>query len=96
MLERLLHVRELHDPVSPTVRGESLPEAQQLVDGIVGELKAAGVTGEGAVRPSTGGSPAGPILEYAREVGAGLIVIGSHGRSFPVLTGTPRPTRPEE
>ena len=62
MLEKLLHVRELHYPV----------------------------------RPSTGGSPAGPILEYAREVGAGLIVVGSHGHPVPVLTGTPRPTRPEE
>jgi nucleotide-binding universal stress UspA family protein len=41
-----------------------------------------GVTAEGAVRPSTGGSPAGPILEYAREVGAGLIVVGSHGHSI--------------
>jgi nucleotide-binding universal stress UspA family protein len=77
----VLHVRELHYPVPPTVRGESLQEAQQLVDGIVEELKAAGVTAEGAVRPSTGGSPAGPILEYAREVGTGLLVVGSHGHS---------------
>jgi len=56
----VLHVRELHYPVPPTVQGESLQEAQQLVDGIVEELKAAGVTAEGAVRPSTGGFPAGP------------------------------------
>jgi nucleotide-binding universal stress UspA family protein len=77
----VLHVRELHYPVPPTVRGESLQEAQQLVDGIVEELKAAGVTAEGTVRPSTGGSPAGPILEYAREMGSGLIVVGSHGHS---------------
>jgi nucleotide-binding universal stress UspA family protein len=54
--------------VPPTVRGESLQEAQQLVDGIVEELKMAGVTAEGAVRPSTGGSPAGPILEYAHKL----------------------------
>jgi hypothetical protein len=64
----VLHVRELHYPVPPTVRGESLQEAQQLVDGIVEELKMAGVTAEGAVRPSTGGSPAGPILEYAHKL----------------------------
>ena len=67
---------------------KAIPATVELVDGIVGELKAAGVTGEGAVRPSTGGSPAGPILEYAREVGPADPV--------PVLTGTPRPTRPEE
>ena len=77
----VLHVRELHYPVPPTVRGDSPEEAQQMVDGIVEELKDAGVTAEGAVRPSTGGSPAGAILEYAREVGAGMILVGSHGHS---------------
>ena len=61
--------------------GSSAEEAQQLVDGVVEELKGAGVTAEGAVRPSTGGSPAGAILEYAREVSAGMIVVGSHGHS---------------
>jgi nucleotide-binding universal stress UspA family protein len=77
----VLHVRELHYPVPPTVRGDSPEEAQQLVDGIVEELKDAGVAAEGGVRPSTGGSPAGAILEYAREVGAGMILVGSHGHS---------------
>ncbi len=77
----VLHVRELHYPVPPTVKGDSPEEAQQLVDGIVEELKGAGVAAEGAVRPSTGGSPAGAILEYAREVGAGMILVGSHGHS---------------
>jgi nucleotide-binding universal stress UspA family protein len=77
----VLHVRELHYPVPPTVRGDSAEEAQQLVDGIVGELQDAGITADGAVRASTGGSPAGAILEYAREVGAGLIAVGSHGHS---------------
>jgi nucleotide-binding universal stress UspA family protein len=77
----VLHVRELYYPVPPTVRGDSPEEAQQLVDGIVEELQGAGLTADGAVRPSTGGSPAGAILEYAREVGAGLIIVGSHGHS---------------
>jgi nucleotide-binding universal stress UspA family protein len=77
----VLHVRELYYPVPPTVRGDSAEEAQELVDGIVKELQAAGVTVEGAVRPSTGGSPAGAVLDYAREVDAGMIVVGSHGRS---------------
>jgi nucleotide-binding universal stress UspA family protein len=77
----VLHVRELYYPVPPTVRGDSTQEAQQLVDGIVEELEGAGLTADGAVRPSTGGSPAGTILEYAREVGAGLIIVGSHGHS---------------
>ena len=77
----VLHIRELYYPVPPTVTGTSAEEAQQLVDGVVEELKGAGVTAEGAVRPSTGGSPAGAILEYARDVSAGMIVVGSHGHS---------------
>jgi nucleotide-binding universal stress UspA family protein len=77
----VLHVRELHWPVPATVVGDRPEEAQALVDGLVEELKAAGVEAEGAVRPSTGGSPAEPILEEARQVGAGLVVVGSHGHS---------------
>ena len=77
----VLHVREIFYPVPPTVVGDSREEAQALVDGVVDELKAAGIVAEGAVRPSSGGSPAGAVLEYAREVGAGMIVVGSHGHS---------------
>jgi nucleotide-binding universal stress UspA family protein len=77
----VLHVREIFYPVPPTVVGDSREEAQTLVDGVVEELKGAGIVAEGAVRPSSGGSPAGAILEYAREVGAGMIVVGSHGHS---------------
>jgi nucleotide-binding universal stress UspA family protein len=77
----VLHIRELFYPVPPRVTGDTEQEARQLVDGVVAELERAGVKAEGAVRPSTGGSPAGAILEHAREVGAGLIVVGSHGRS---------------
>jgi len=75
----VLHVRELHYPVPPTVVGDSPEAAQQLVDDVVGELERSGIEAEGSVRPSTGGSPAGAILEHARQVGAGLIVVGSHG-----------------
>jgi nucleotide-binding universal stress UspA family protein len=77
----VLHVRELYYPVPPTVVGGSPEEAQALVDGVVAELKAAGVEADGAVRPSPGGSPAEAILEQAREVGAGLVVVGSRGLS---------------
>jgi nucleotide-binding universal stress UspA family protein len=77
----VLHVRELHYPVPPTVVGDSPEEAQQLVDEVVAELERAGVKAEGSVQQSTGGSPAGAILERAGELGAGLIVVGSHGHS---------------
>jgi nucleotide-binding universal stress UspA family protein len=77
----VLHVRELHYPVPPTVSGDRLEDAQRLVDEVVGELERAGIKAEGAVRPSTGGSPAGTILEYAHEVDASMLVVGSHGHS---------------
>jgi nucleotide-binding universal stress UspA family protein len=77
----VLHVRELSYPVSPRVVGDSPEEAQQLVDGVVEELKKTGVTADGTVRTSTGGSPASAILEQAREVGAGMVVLGSRGLS---------------
>jgi nucleotide-binding universal stress UspA family protein len=77
----VLHVRELHYPVPPTVVGDSPEEAQRLVDTVVDELKQAGVTADGVVRSITGGSPAGAILQQAREVDAGMVVLGSRGLS---------------
>jgi nucleotide-binding universal stress UspA family protein len=77
----VLHVRELHYPVPPTVVGDSPEEAQQLVDGVVAELEQAGVGADGVVRQITGGSPAAAILEQARETGAGMVVLGSRGLS---------------
>jgi nucleotide-binding universal stress UspA family protein len=77
----VLHVRELYYPVPPTVVGDSPEEAQQLVDSVVEELNKTGVTADGTVRASTGGSPASVILEQAREVGAGMVVLGSRGLS---------------
>jgi nucleotide-binding universal stress UspA family protein len=77
----VLHVREVHYPVPPTVTGEGSEEARRLVGEVVAELEGAGIKAEGTVRPSTGGSPAGAILEHARAVGAGMVVVGSHGRS---------------
>jgi nucleotide-binding universal stress UspA family protein len=78
---QVLHVREVQYPVRPKVVGDTPEAAQALADSVVDELKQAGVVAEGAVHPSTGGSPAAAILERARELGASLIVVGSHGRS---------------
>ena len=77
---RVLHVREL-EFAPATVVGGSPEEAQQLVDGVVEELEQAGVTVEGAVLNSTGGSPARAILEQAEDFGAGMVVLGSRGLS---------------
>lgn len=78
---QVLHVRELHYPVPPTIVGDRPEDAQQLVDGVVAELQQAGVITDGVVRTSTGGSPASAILEQAREVDAGMVVLGSRGLS---------------
>jgi nucleotide-binding universal stress UspA family protein len=48
---------------------------------VVAELQQAGVTAEGAVRPSASASPAGTILQEARDADAGMIVLGSRGLS---------------
>jgi nucleotide-binding universal stress UspA family protein len=77
----VLHVREVYYPVPPRVAGDTPQEAQQLVDEAVAELQRAGVKAEGLVRSGTGASPAGAILEHAREIDAGLVIVGSHGRS---------------
>jgi nucleotide-binding universal stress UspA family protein len=73
----VLHVRELAF-ARATVVGDSKEEAQQLVDGVVEELKQAGVVAEGSVRTSTAG-PARAILEHARDLDATIIVLGSRG-----------------
>jgi nucleotide-binding universal stress UspA family protein len=77
----VLHVRELFYPMPPRVVGDSPEEAQRLVDAVVDELKQAGVAADGVVRSITGGSPAGAILEQARDVDAGMVVLGSRGLS---------------
>jgi nucleotide-binding universal stress UspA family protein len=73
----VLHVHELAF-ARATVVGDSREEAQQLVDGVVEELKQAGVAAEGSVRTSTAG-PARGILEHADDVDATIIVLGSRG-----------------
>jgi nucleotide-binding universal stress UspA family protein len=76
---QVLHVREL-EYAPATVVGDSREEAEQLVAGVVEELKQAGVAAEGSVRTSTAG-PARAILEHARDLDATMIVLGSRGLS---------------
>jgi nucleotide-binding universal stress UspA family protein len=76
---RVVHVREVDHPLPQTVVGDSPKEAQALVDDVVAELQQAGVTCEGAVRPTASASPASTILQEARDADAGMIVLGSRG-----------------
>ena len=73
----VLHVPELVFATARVV-DDSTEKAERLVDGVVEELKDAGVTAEGSVRTSTAG-PARVILEQARDLDATLIVVGSRG-----------------
>ena len=57
---------------------ERRAEAQQTVERVVGYLRAEGTVAEGKVLH---GEPAAAITGVAREVGADLIVTGSHGRT---------------
>lgn len=57
-------------------RQELTTRADQLTAGVAERLRAAGLTAETAVRD---GDPRSVIVDEAREWGADLIVLGSHG-----------------
>jgi nucleotide-binding universal stress UspA family protein len=73
----VLHAREVAF-ARATVVGDSPEEAERLVAGVVEDLKQAGVAAEGSVRSAAAG-PARAILEQARDLDAGMIVLGSRG-----------------
>jgi nucleotide-binding universal stress UspA family protein len=64
--------------VSPTYVAELTTRAQQALDKHVESLKQKGVT---ASTRLTEGNPAEAIVERAKEIGATMIVMGTHGRS---------------
>jgi universal stress protein A len=64
--------------VSPTYVAELTTRAQQALDKHVENLKEKGVT---ASTRLTEGNPAEAIVERAKEIGATMIVMGTHGRS---------------
>jgi nucleotide-binding universal stress UspA family protein len=63
------------------VPSESDQEADQAVRDGVDALKQAGVDAEGEVRPTTFGHAAREILADAKEHDAGVIIMGSRGRT---------------
>ena len=56
----VLHVRELHYPLPPTVVGDSPEEVQRLVDGVVEELRGDRVSAEGLSGRAPEGLRPGP------------------------------------
>jgi nucleotide-binding universal stress UspA family protein len=53
-------------------------QARRIVDDALAEAEAAGVSAQGAVLE---GEPVYEIVAYAKKLGAGAIVMGTHGRS---------------
>jgi len=82
----VLHLREREViPQLGDVPSESDTEARSAVDAAVGELTKAGITAHGEIRNTLFGHAAREIIEDAKEHDAGVIVMGSRGRSD--LTG---------
>jgi nucleotide-binding universal stress UspA family protein len=83
---RVLHLREREViPRMGLVADESSEEASAKVKAAVHELLQAGVKAQGEVRNTVYGHAAREIVDDAREYDAGVIVMGSRGRSD--LTG---------
>jgi nucleotide-binding universal stress UspA family protein len=75
----VLHFREREFSRAGSFDLETTDEAHDLVDGIVRELKDAGVSARGDVHLTTHGQAANGILTTAREYHPELIVMGSRG-----------------
>jgi nucleotide-binding universal stress UspA family protein len=79
---RVLHLREREViPRMGLVADESSDEAAAAVQAAVGELTKAGVKAHGEVRDTILGHAAREIVDDAKEHDAGVIVMGSRGRS---------------
>jgi nucleotide-binding universal stress UspA family protein len=77
----VLHVRERQNAQLGGSDGEESDEAADLVEKIVRKLKDAGVSARGEVQTGPLGSVPHIILEMAKQLDAGLIVMGSHAPS---------------
>jgi universal stress protein A len=61
----------------PSVLPNALPKMEEALEARAGRVREAGLACEVALIE---GTPAAEIVEHAAKVGAGLIVIGTHGR----------------
>ncbi len=77
----VLHVREHEVTWAQDVDVETPDEAEELVDGVVRELKDAGASARGEVVRVAFGQAPRVILDAAKHEGVGLIVMGTRGLS---------------
>jgi nucleotide-binding universal stress UspA family protein len=76
----ILHLREREPSKFMTPPSETTGEAQATVDAAVKGLAGAGIKAAGIVRDAVFGYAAREIVTEAKTRGAGVIVMGSHGR----------------
>jgi nucleotide-binding universal stress UspA family protein len=67
--------------VGPTRRVDE-PQLQAELERLAGELEQGGFNASLYINADVGARPANEIIKQAREVGADLIVVGSHGHTI--------------
>jgi nucleotide-binding universal stress UspA family protein len=77
----VVHVREHQVARGPVWERESEDEVKKLLEGVIGELKSAGIEAKSEARQALLGRAAQGICDAADEHEAGLIVMGSRGLS---------------
>jgi nucleotide-binding universal stress UspA family protein len=77
----VLHVREFSKRFGTDVEIDPEDETKAYVDGVLAELAAAGIAARGELRRVQSGQVPREIIDVASEVGAGLIVMGTRGRT---------------
>lgn len=77
----VLHVREFTRRFGTDVEIDSEDETKAYVDGVLAELESAGIAARGELRRVQSGQVPREIIDVAAEVGAGLIVMGTRGRT---------------
>jgi len=77
----VLHLREREVmPRAGLIEKETIDEAQAEVDRAVEELTKAGIKAHGVVRSTIYGYAAREIVEDAKNLGVGVIIMGTRGR----------------
>jgi nucleotide-binding universal stress UspA family protein len=77
----VFHGVAVHQAKGSTYLTESLDDAQQLVDRYVAQLTSAGVSATGEVHRELAIGIGGALIDVAINHQAGLIVVGTRGRS---------------
>lgn len=77
----VLHVREYHKRFGADVELDPEDESRDYVDGVVRDLREQGVPANGELRRVLSGQVPREIVDLATDIEAGLIVMGTRGRT---------------